>query len=276
MMARRARGRKAGFTLIEVMVAMVILVALVGAIYTSFVAVADSAEIARSATEELRIQQYLREHFGNHLAAVHASVFGEYALIGEDGSAAYGPADTLTFVTSLPTSGAKSLPGIVKTVKYHIDDPSVSGDSAFQSFAIDTVEEKPSVTLFITEQPLVLGENSGDDFFSKGDEGLWQREIPIRSINFEYYDGIAEDWKDEWNSTDLGFLPWAIRVGVNLAKTEDQLRADLAEGVGTADNPDLSMLIVLPTGAGVISEDFVDPNRRRSLEFVGGASSIFD
>lgn len=262
--------------MIEVMVAMVILVALVGAVYTCFVSVADTAEIARGATEELRTQRYLREHFINHLGAVHANVRGEYAFIGEDESGAYGPADTLTFATSLPTSGAKSLPGIVKTVEYLIDDPSTSETGGFQTFDIDAVEEKPSVTLFITEAPLVLGEDSDEEFFEDDEEGLWQREIPIRSINFEYYDGAAEEWVEAWNSDEMGFLPWAVKVGVNLAKTEEQLRADLAAGVGTEEEPDLSLIIVLPTGAGVITPDFEDPNKHRATETVDGSSNIFE
>ena len=158
---------------------------LVAAIYTCFVAVADSAEIARSATEELRIQQYLRQHFEQHLRAVHANVNAEYAFEGVDESGAYGDADSLTFTTTLPTSGAKSLPGIVQKVTYQIDDPSLDGDSGFQTFDQDVPEEdeKASVTLYITEQPLVLGEDNEDEaFFEEDDEDLWQREIPIRSL----------------------------------------------------------------------------------------------
>ncbi len=265
-----------GFTLIELMVAMVILVGLVAAIYTSFIAVADSAEIARSSTDEMRIQTYLREHLGTNLSAVHANFSGEYALVGEDESGAFGPADTLSFVTTLPTSGAKSLPGIVKKVEYLIDDPTTSEDSVFKTFGADIDEEKPSVTLFITERPLTLGEDSDEAFFEDDEEGLWQREIPIRSINFEYYDGVAEEWVEEWNSDEIGMLPWAIRVGVNLAKTEEQLRGDLADGVGTEEDPDMSLVVVLPTGAGVITPDFQDPNHKRYSETVDGGSAIFE
>ncbi len=280
MMSARRTYPTAGFTMIEMMVAMVILVVLVGALYTCFVSVANTAEIARSSTEELRIQRYLREHIGNHLSAVHASVSGEYALVGEDDSGAYGPADSLTFTTTLPTSGAKSLPGIVKTVEYLIDDPSFSEEGGFQTFDLDAdvAEEKASVMLFITERPLALAGLSGSDeeFFEDDEEGLWRREIPIRSLNFEYYDGVKEEWVEEWNSGEMGMLPWAVRVGVNLAKTEGQLRGDLADGVGTEEDPDLSLVVVLPTGAGVISPDFIDPNHYRLTETVDGGPSILD
>jgi prepilin-type N-terminal cleavage/methylation domain-containing protein len=277
MTSQRARAHNAGFTMIEVMVAMVILVGLVSAVYISFVSVADTAEIARASTEELRIQQYLRDHFSNHLGSVHASISGEYAFIGEDDSGAYGPADTLTFVTTLPTSGAKSLPGIVKTVDYHIDDPSLSEEGGFLTFDTDVVEERESVTLFVTERPLALGEDDDEGLFEDDEEGLWEREIPIRSMNFEYYDGAQEEWVEAWNSDELGFLPWAVRVGVNLAKTEGQLQADLNDGVGTEEEPDLSLVVVLPTGAGVISEvEFIDPNHFRVNEEVDGGSDIFE
>ena len=180
MMARRPVPKN-GFTLIEMMVAMSILVILTGSLYTCFISVVDSAEIARSSIEGLRVQEFLREHFNNNLSAVHASPVGEYALIGEDESGAYGPADTLSFTTTLPTSGALSLPGIVKTVEYKIDEPSFEDEGGFKTFTIDAPaedEEMESVMMFITERPLVLGEDGeGGDLFVDDEAGLWQREV---------------------------------------------------------------------------------------------------
>ena len=274
------RASKNGFTLIEMMVAMSILVILTGSLYACFVSVVDSAEIARSSMEGLRVQEFLREHFNNNLSAVHANPSGEYALIGEDESGAYGPADKLSITTTLPTSGALSLPGIVKTVEYKIDEPSFDEEGGFKTFTIDAPaedEEMESVMMYITERPLILGEDGeGGDLFVDDEEGLWKREVPIRSLNFEYYDGTAEEWVEDWNSEELGMLPWAIRVSVNLAKSEAQLQADYLDGVGTDDDPDFSLIVVLPTGAGVVTPDFHDPNHARSGEFVDGGPGILD
>lgn len=267
----RKNGRRgqAGFTLIEILVAMVLLVILVSAVYTCFVSVADTAEIARTSADELRIQQLLWKHFTENIGAVLPNPNGEYALVGEDESGAYGPADTLRFVTQLPMSGAKSLPGIVKKVEYHVDDPSVAESGGFQTFAIDAAptDEKEGVTLFIKESPLVLfGEGEGGDLFEAedaGDEAItWERELPIRSVNFQYYDGTAEEWVEEWNSDETGFLPWAIRVQVNLAKTEGQMMEEASSGVDPREDYDLDVTVVLSAAAGVLSE-FEDPNHLR-------------
>lgn len=267
----RTAGRRgqSGFTLIEIMVAMVLLVILVSAVYTCFVSVADTAEIARASADELRVQQLLWKHFTENISAVIPNPNGEYALVGEDESGTYGPSDTLRFSTELPMGGAKSLPGIVKKVEYHVDDPSVGEEGGFQKFAIDDapVEEKEAVTLFISESPLVLfGESEGGELFEAEDAGedeiKWEREVPIRSLNFQYYDGTAEEWVDEWNSDETGFLPWAIRVQVNLAKTEGQMAEEASMGVNPLEDYDLDVTVVLSAGAGVLSE-FEDPNHFR-------------
>lgn len=268
MRARRKNGQ-AGFTMIEMMVAMVILVLLVGGVYTCFVSVADTADIARTSADDLRVQQLLWKHFTENIAAIHPNPNAEYALVGEDESGAYGPSDTLRFVTQLPMSGAKSLPGLVKKVEYHVDDPTVSEESGFQKFAIDAPveEEKEAVTLFMTESPLVLfGEEEGGGLFEAEDAGekaqVWEREVPIRAVNFQYYDGAAEEWVEEWNSDETGLLPWAIRVQVNLAKTEGQLAEAASMGVDPREDFDLDVTVVLSASAGVLTE-FEDPNRLR-------------
>ena len=65
-------------------------------------------------------------------------------------------------------------------------------------------------------------------------------------------------------------------MSINLAKTEEQLRIDLSAGIGTEEEPDVGFTIVLPTGAGVISPDFIDPNHRRQTDTVDGGSNIFE
>lgn len=275
-----SRRSTAGFTLIEIMVAMTILVVLVGGVYACFVSVADTADIARTATEQLRVEQYLWKHFSENLGSISPNPSGEYALVGEDDSGAFGPADTLRFTTSLPMSGARALPGIEKTVEYYVDDPSSGEAGGFKTFAIDedlAAEDTPSVTLFITERPLVLlGEDESGDSFKAGagagagadtdtEEGPWEREVPIRSINFEYYDGASEEWVEDWNSDETGLLPWAIKVQVNLAKSESQLAMDADAGINPQEDFDLEMTVVLPAGAGVLGE-FLDPNHYRANE----------
>jgi prepilin-type N-terminal cleavage/methylation domain-containing protein len=271
--AQRSRRRPtdcAGFTLIEIMVAMTILVVLVGGVYVCFASVADTADFARTASDELRIKQFIWNHVRDQLASISAKTDGEYALVGEDESGTYGDADTLRFVTSLPMAGAKSLPGITKVVEYYIDDPSLEDASGFTTFDDGALEdEREGATLFISETPLVLLPGGEGELFpetyEEEDEDAWIREVPIRSINIEYYDGAAEEWIEDWNSDELGLLPWAIKVQINLAKTEEQIWAEASAGVDPREDFDLEMTVVLPTGAGTLAP-FLDPNHYRSTD----------
>jgi len=267
----KSRCANAGFTLIEIMVAMTILVILVGGVYICFASVADTADIARTASEQLRVKQFLWNHLRDQLASVSPKTDGEYAFVGEDESGSFGAADTLRFTSSLPMAGAKSLPGITKTVEYYIDDPSFSdsGVGGFRTFDDGEEEEQDGVTLYITESPLVLLAGEGGDLFEQEEpeegENTWMREVSIQSFNVQYYDGAAEEWVDEWNSDETGLLPWAVKVQINLAKTEDQLWAEAAAGVDPQEDFDLEMTAVLPTGAGTLST-FLDPNHYRSSD----------
>jgi hypothetical protein len=69
-------------------------------------------------------------------------------------------------------------------------------------------------------------------------------------------------------------MPWAIRVRINFARTEAQLRADMSAGIDLRENPDMDMTIAIPAGVGVYAE-FIDQNHVRAtgiLEDVDGAS----
>ncbi len=265
----------AGFTMIEILVAITILTVMVGIVYGAFVSVANTAEIARTSAEELRFRQYLWRHFSTHLVAVYSdSAFErpEFQFLGESAEGLLGEADSLRFCTSLPMSGPKSLPGVVKVITYEIGDAyAPEGESGLEEMAIDEQleEEGSGQYLIIREEPLVLegvamggdidGDMGGDlDLEQMEDEVIEQR-IPVGSLDFEFYNPDTEEWDEDWDSTADARLPWAIRVKVNFDRTEEELMADLQEGFDLEENPDLNMTISLPMGAGVV-EPFLDWN----------------
>jgi hypothetical protein len=67
---------------------------------------------------------------------------------------------------------------------------------------------------------------------------------------------------EEWNSDETGVLPWAIRVQINLAKTEGQLMEEASMGVDPQEDFDLDVTVVLSSSAGVL-QAFEDPNQYR-------------
>lgn len=271
----RPADRRSGFTLIELLIAVAILAGITVIVYGSVVAVADSTELARSNAEQLRFRQYVWRNFSENLGAVYSDAGCqqiEYALVGEDGSGPYGPADVLNFTTSLPMPGAASLPGVLRTVSYSVEEAAADD---FPAAADGTPLE--GGYLLIIEQPLVLGGDKArsDAESALGNDAVSERRIPVRSMNITYYDDEREEWVDDWDSVARSRMPWAVRVEINLARTRDQLDSDAMQGISSELHPDLDMVFALPTGAGVTGQ-FIDFNHVHLENASLDGSNMFD
>ena len=272
----RRTARPRGFTLIELLVAIVVLTAMTGIVYASFRSVADTTAMARKSAEELRFRQFLWRNFHTNLNSLYidpACVSPEYQFLGTDEQGAFGPADALRFCTALPMDGPDSLPGVLKVVTYQVVDQyeAAEGEVALGSVAEETPEgESGGMLLEIVEEPLVL---EGEDFAAEDFEGLdemrFERHIPISTLDIKYYDGPADEWLDQWDSALEQRLPWAVRVKINFARTEEEWSADISAGMDPEESPDLDLTAALPVGAGVV-EPFIDPNHFRALSFQEG------
>jgi prepilin-type N-terminal cleavage/methylation domain-containing protein len=60
-----------GFTLLEVLVAMSILIIIVAVVYASFASVTDTISVARVRTEEMRLRQFLERSIRTNLTSVY-------------------------------------------------------------------------------------------------------------------------------------------------------------------------------------------------------------
>ena len=114
--------RHAGFTLIELMVAIVILSVIPSVVYISFDSVSRSTEPARSVQAELKWRIHLSRSLSENLAQAYdpwlpgaayrdaavpsdpnaVETLSRFWLLGEDAFGPEGPADTLTFATTAP------------------------------------------------------------------------------------------------------------------------------------------------------------------------------
>ncbi len=263
-----------GFTIIELMVAITVLTVLTAIIAASFMAVTDSTIIAQEAAEEQRVRQFLTRSFSRGLASVYsdaASLAPDFQFLGIDESGPNGPADSLSFCSATPLPGVNSLPGMLKVVSFSMGVPggdaapgalgAAGPDGLLDSDALET-------TLTIMETPLVLAPMDGfDEPLGAGpsaeEETPTGRTLPIRSLDFEYYHSGREEWVEEWDSNVEGFLPWAVRVKINLARTREEAAADMAEGIDFEEEPDIDLTVVLPLGAGVV-EEWMDINQYRA------------
>ncbi len=253
------RQQQGGFTMLELMVAISILVIMVGIIYASFASVTDSMILAQDSAERLRYKQYLQEHFSQHFPAVYtdsACIRPEYQFLGEEDSSQLGPADYVRFCTSLPLSGPYALPGMRKVVHYTVGDAGELGGDWLPGYD----EGDSQLYLRIYEEPLIITTEQLDLTGAEAPESLIvERFIPIHTFKLSYYDGLDDTWYEEWDSLEEGRLPWAVRIQVGLPRTEAQLNADWQRGLNPVDHPDLDMTFMLPGGAGIVGP-FEDMN----------------
>ena len=267
--------RHSGFTLIELMVAIVILSVITSVVYITFDSVIRSTEAARSVQSELEWRSRLTRSLTENLAQAYdpwlpgaanrdggvpldsdtAGTLARFWLLGEDADGPDGPADTLTFTTTAPLPAGIGMPGVFKQVTYRL---SASGDTQGEGNALSS--GVASGSLEISEAPIqlaMLGDSDDSLFPDAVDE---EREgnaspswsIPVRTLNFRYFDG--DGWVDEWDSRDRLQLPWCVEVRVNFARTEDELALERDADYDIEDDPDWVLVISLPAGAAVRGE----------------------
>ena len=268
--------RNNGFTLLELLIAVSILAIIIGMVYMGFIAVTDTAASARDNAEKLRFRQFLTTHLRSHLEAVYIDGMRQqpelaFTSFNEDGE--FGPADSLTFCANVPMGGSHALPGMLKTISYEVME---GGGGEEMGAVLDYFGEAPSATLLIRETPLVLSDpgevtdteeqQTAEEFYSsffdeEVDPGT-ERQIPIRWFDLQFYDGENQEWLDEWDSALEGRMPWAVRVMVSFARTEEELENDYWLGLDPDEYPDLDITVVITTTAGVI-DPFEDFNHQR-------------
>lgn len=256
---KRARG----FTLLELLVAMSVMTVAVGIVFATFASVTDTMAIARDNADRMGYRMALRRNLTENLGAVYADATGsreEFQLVGTDESGQYGPADKLRFCTSLPMPGAYALPGVMKVVEYGLVSSS-DIDTASTGYPGDD-PERAGMALQITESPLayqegIQGAVSGSDQLPKV-----QRAIPVASFDVLYFDGLSQEWRQDWDSLSEQRLPWAVWVRVNFPRSEEERAADSAAGVDLTETPDIDVMASIATGAGV-QGPFLDFNHAR-------------
>ncbi len=267
-MMRRARG----FTLLELLVAISVLTLVVGIVYATFASVTDSMAMARDSADRMSYRMALRRNLTENLGAVYADAAGnreEFQLVGTDESGQYGPADTLRFCTSLPMPGAYALPGVMKLVQYRLVASS-DVDAAATGYPGDD-PERPGMALQITESPLAYEEGVEGAVSGSDQLPMVQRAIPVASFDVLYFDGLSQEWKQDWDSLSEQRLPWAVWVRVNFPRSEEERATDSAAGVDLTETPDVEVMASIATGAGV-QGPFLDLNHARLNDASGDMS----
>lgn len=321
---RPARTR-AGFTLLEVLVAISILCIITSIVYASLSSVVTATEIARVSADEMRMRQFLTRSFQTNFSTIIAdSVFEDerYVLIGISEKGSRGAMDSIEFASSAPVIGGASPPGAMKRVYYGAvaNAPGAGGGGFFgddaQSQTVGAMKLESSEQMML--DPAVAEEYgtdlfedgggrtdrlSGDSEFgssssrgfsgrsdgSFGDRSSSDRRestresdrksgssrsskstrkpslletetqespgwnVPVDQFDVSFFDGY--EWVEDWDSIEFGRMPWAVRIRLNYARTDEEYDADRQAGIDQDKDFDFETVISIPIGAGLIPEE---------------------
>jgi len=281
-MASKSLQKNAGFTVIELMIATLILAMITGIVWASFFSVTESIGDTRATVEEMNQRAYLTRHFETNFTRTFSGwqpgaayrpwsspedpvdtampesriFFFEHT----NDSGVYGDADSITFTSSAPLQGYDALPGHFKQVSYDLVDRRELSDMEefFEKEGIDS-----TMMLQVAEAPLMTyshgyAENSEDQIMEYPFELLDDLEktppgwvLPVRTLNFRFYADDEDEWVDEWDMEDYNRLPWAIEITAEVEKPSDYQQVELR---GTDITYMVSLLIPIPTGMGVYND----------------------
>ncbi len=263
---------KRGFTLLELLVAIAILVILTGIVYGAFFSVVTSIQTSRTGMEEMRLRQFLARNMKQNFGTAYGDPPMEqevFMFVGVSDDGPDGARDSVRFASTAPLIGGMALPGDLKEVRY---EAMAERDSEMSlSYARSEAEEDPPAVLHSIETPLLGADvqelDASDGFFvPSGDYEAPGWSVPIRTMRLDYFDG--EEWLREWDSLEMARLPWAVRVRINFAKPDSLLEEERRQGIDPEDDPDFDMLIPIQPGLGVTDQMTFDGGAYRGGGFL--------
>jgi prepilin-type N-terminal cleavage/methylation domain-containing protein len=182
-----------GFTLIEVLVALVIFTIFAGAVYGVYRAAYESMTRAESQEDLYQTGRVLLAQINAEITSAYQPASATASAVDGESAADTGNAlgsDQLTFLTTAHTAGIDKTKGGLCQVCYLMGDPSQGQapglyvqEDLHPGLEVDG--EQPTSRLL---SPLVVG------------------------VNFLYLAEGATDWSDDWPTTSQTTLPIAVRI----------------------------------------------------------------
>lgn len=263
-----------GFTLLEVLVAMSILVVIVAVVYASFASVTDTITVSRVRTEELRLRQFLERSLRTNLTSVYVDRRFEqqvFQFVGVNDENTVGPRDSLRFVSTNQLMGGFALPGDFKEVRYEVfggeegrvrlgaDRERIEEYAQFDETPDQAKLEATETPLLASNAQAVDAETGNIDVTQNNnttqDIPVYQApswSVPVRTLDITYYDGTQ--WVEEWDSQMIGSLPWCVRVRINFARTDAEIQAEIDQNIDIVENPDFELVVPIPLSLGQITD----------------------
>ncbi len=200
---------RAGFTLLEILLAVVILTLLLGAVYAVLIGTVQAVERVEYVTQRAEIGPGILRVVARdfeHAVMPGGLAPGAFRAKSQD----YGgfSLDQVDFVANVPALGpiggvGPPRPSPMNEVGYRLE-PNPFAPGLFTLFRREG--------WFVDGDPLAGGM-------------LYEVYDRVRSFSLEYFDG--KEWKEAWTSAEAGGLPRAVRIGLGVEiGTEDASRAE--------------------------------------------------
>jgi prepilin-type N-terminal cleavage/methylation domain-containing protein len=208
----------AGFTLIEVMVAITILAIIMSFIYTTFTATLEAKSYAENRAELYQTGWQILNRITRELEAAYLvkkveneeEPFWEPPtdFVGKEGWHEGRRMDTLTF-TTLAHRDLSSLWRSFAAQKEEEPDSNESEHAAISYFCQVEDAASDNVILYHRENPAMM-----NDPLAEGG-GIFEMAEGVREFRLRYYDEVDKEWKDSWE-WEVGDLTLPVVVEVTL------------------------------------------------------------
>ena len=219
---------KSGFTIIEILVAVLITSIIAGVIYASYMGSLRIIHKSQTDIERTNMASHVLDRISSDLSCAFLRAYKEYMIfVGVDSGDDEFGADTLTFIASNHIRSSRDAP-----------ESNLSEVSYFLEPGLDE-----NLYIFRREDPTL-----DEDPFSGGETRVIGE--GIASLDFEY--SGEGGWASSWDSREENSLPYAVRVKI-LFRSEEEGGDE--EGEEAFRYIDYSTEVAIPLGGSWEEEE---------------------
>ncbi len=188
-----------GFTIMEILIAVLLASVILGALYGSYSTVIGSTRNYRQVSDIYQVARIVLSNMSREISGAYQPLFAEEDIIfvGEEGWHEGFESDSLSMVTTTCLRGGEE----------------EDNYGAFEVTYRRGIGLREGL-LLMNRAPFYNLEEP----FEKGEDFILAEKV--RALDFEYYDG--EEWYKEWLPEDQEKLPYAVRITLALGSEEEE------------------------------------------------------
>jgi len=192
--------KREGFTLVEILIATVILATVLAIAYSVFSSSYSALHRVNPEKDIFHTAQVILDRMADEIqSAYYRPDLAYTGFVGENNEKEEAPWDSLTFSAMANFFWIKGVEGIRQS------------DFLKISYALAEDEEQEEATLLIRRQdPTFRPFEDDSEEIGSSDRGVHQLADNVWGIDFRYFDG--REWLEDWNSDDREGLPRALEV----------------------------------------------------------------